>query len=65
MPEPDTVTHEASRRAIVGWVLFDWATQPFFTLVTTFVYAPYFAASVVSDPVEGQALWGYAKGAAG
>jgi UMF1 family MFS transporter len=55
----------ASRRAIVGWVLFDWATQPFFTLVTTFVYAAYFAASVVADPVEGQALWGYAKGAAG
>ena len=65
VPEPDTVTHQASPRAIVGWVLFDWATQPFFTLVTTFVYAPYFAASVVADPVEGQALWGYAKGAAG
>src|SRR5262245_9281305 len=55
----------ASRRAIVGWVLFDWAAQPFFTLVTTFVYAPYFAAAVVGDPVDGQTLWGYAKGAAG
>jgi MFS transporter, UMF1 family len=55
----------ASRRAIVGWVLFDWAAQPFFTLVTTFVYAPYFAAAVVADPVVGQALWGYAKAAAG
>jgi MFS transporter, UMF1 family len=52
-------------RAIVGWVLFDWAAQPFFTLVTTFVYAPYFAAAVVADPVEGQALWGYAKAASG
>ena len=55
----------ASRRAIVGWVLFDWAAQPFFTLVTTFIYAPYFAATVVADPVEGQALWGYAKAASG
>ena len=55
----------APRRAIVGWVLFDWAAQPFFTLVTTFVYAPYFAATVVADPVEGQALWGYAKAASG
>src|SRR5215207_3072457 len=55
----------ATRRAIVGWVLFDCAAQPFFTLVTTFVYAPYFAASVVADPVEGQALWGYAKAASG
>ena len=34
----------ASDRAIVGWLLFDWACQPFFTLVTTFVFAPYFAA---------------------
>ena len=55
----------ASRRAIVGWVLFDWAAQPFFTLVTTFIYAPYFASVIVTDPVEGQALWGYAKAAAG
>jgi MFS transporter, UMF1 family len=55
----------ASRRAIAGWVLFDWAAQPFFTLVTTFVYAPYFASAVMADPVQGQALWGYAKAAAG
>ena len=54
-----------ARLPIIGWVLFDWATQPFFTLVTTFVYAPYFAAAVAADPVEGQALWGYAKAAAG
>ena len=55
----------ASRLAITGWLLFDWAAQPFFTLVTTFVYAPYFASAIASDPVEGQALWGYAKAAAG
>jgi UMF1 family MFS transporter len=55
----------ASRLAITGWVLFDWAAQPFFTLVMTFVYAPYFASAIAADPVEGQALWGFAKGAAG
>jgi UMF1 family MFS transporter len=53
------------RRAIWGWVLFDWACQPFFTLVTTFVYAPYFASVVVGDATRGQALWGFAAGAAG
>jgi MFS transporter, UMF1 family len=53
------------RRAIVGWVLFDWACQPFFTLVTTFVFAPYFAAALARNPVAGQALWGYATAAAG
>jgi len=53
------------RRARVGWVLFDWACQPFFTLVTTFVFAPYFAAALAANPVEGQVLWGYATAAAG
>jgi UMF1 family MFS transporter len=55
----------ASRPAIFGWLLFDWACQPFFTLVTTFVFAPYFAASLAPDPVTGQSLWGYATAAAG
>jgi UMF1 family MFS transporter len=53
------------RRAIAAWVFFDWAAQPFFTLITTFVFAPYFASRVAATPVEGQALWGYATGAAG
>jgi MFS transporter, UMF1 family len=52
-------------RALIGWVLFDWACQPFFTLVTTFVFAPYFAAALAPNPVEGQSLWGYATAAAG
>lgn len=56
---------QTSRAGLVGWVLFDCATQPFFTLVTTFVFAPYFVAAVAADPVTGQALWGYATGAAG
>ncbi|MBS7696811.1 MULTISPECIES: MFS transporter [unclassified Chelatococcus] len=53
------------KRAVVAWIFFDWATQPFFTLITTFVFAPYFAARLASDPVSGQALWGYATGVAG
>ncbi|TCT03951.1 MFS transporter [Aquabacter spiritensis] len=55
----------APRRALVAWVLFDPACQPFFTLVTTFIFAPYFVSAVVGDPARGQALWGYATGAAG
>jgi UMF1 family MFS transporter len=51
--------------AIIGWILFDWAAQPFFTLVTTFVFAPYFATHVAPDPASGQALWGFATAAAG
>jgi UMF1 family MFS transporter len=56
---------QRSRRAILGWVFFDWACQPFFTLVTTFIFAPYFAAALAPDPVTGQSLWGYATACAG
>jgi MFS transporter, UMF1 family len=59
------VSKSTSSKAIAGWVLFEWASQPFFTLITTFVYAPYFAASVASNPADGQALWGFAASAAG
>ncbi|MDQ4062181.1 MAG: MFS transporter [Pseudomonadota bacterium] len=55
----------ASRAAVFGWILFDWAQQPFFTLVTTFVFAPYFAARFIEDPARGQALWGLGVGLAG
>jgi UMF1 family MFS transporter len=54
-----------SRRALVGWALFDCAVHPFFVLVSTFVFAPYFAAVLAPDPVAGQALWGYATAGAG
>lgn len=55
----------APRRALVSWVLYDWAAQPFFTLVLTFLFAPYFASAVVGDAARGQTLWGYAAAAAG
>lgn len=46
-------------------MLYDWAAQPFFTLVTTFIFAPYFAAHVAPDPVSGQQTWAWAAGTAG
>jgi UMF1 family MFS transporter len=53
------------RSAVAGWMLFAWATEPFFTLITTFVFAPYFATHVAADPASGQSLWGFATAAAG
>jgi UMF1 family MFS transporter len=55
----------AGRLGQVSWAFFDWANQPFFTLITTFIFAPYFTAFVVGDPTEGQVLWGYVQAAAG
>ncbi len=53
------------RSAVIGWIFFAWAAEPFFTLITTFVFAPYFATHVASDPASGQSLWGFATAAAG
>ena len=58
--EPNT-----PRRGIWGWMFFDWAAQPFFTVVTTFIFGPYFVSRMASDPAAGQAAWGYGIAAAG
>lgn len=53
-------------RGVWGWMFFDWAAQPFFTVVTTFIFGPYFVSSMVlgpdgnPDPVAGQSAWGFA-----
>jgi len=54
----------ASRAALAGWVMFDWAAQPFFSLIQSFGYAPYVVRALVRDPVAGQAYWGYATAGA-
>jgi len=53
------------RSAVISWIFFDWAAQPYFTLITTFVFAPYFATHIAADPASGQSLWGFATAAAG
>jgi len=34
---------------VIGWIFFDWAAQPYFTLITAVVFGRYFAAHVASD----------------
>lgn len=48
---------KSSRKGIVGWMFFDWAAQPFFTVVTTFIFGPYFVARLTSDPIAAQTDW--------
>ena len=56
------------RKRIWGWFFFDWASQPYHTLVITFIFGPYFvsiaAASFLGNGMEGetakaqaQSLW--------
>jgi MFS transporter, UMF1 family len=54
-----------SRSAVTAWMLFDWAAQPFFTVINAFIYAPFFATALARNPADGQALWGYAAAFSG
>src|SRR6476469_6183685 len=63
--DADIANKYPRRAAVISWIFFDWAAQPYFTLITTFVFAPYFASFVAPDPASGQALWGFATAAAG
>lgn len=58
------MTDFALRRRVRGWMMFDFASQPYNTLLLTFIFGPYFA-TVVGDPVAAQSMWGFAIGAAG
>ncbi len=54
----------AGRKRIWGWYFFDWASQPYNTLLLTFIFGPY-VAEVLGDGSAAQAAWGYGTGAAG
>ena len=56
---------EASKLGQFSWALFDWANQPFFTIITTFIFAPYFANVMVGNAVEGQAAWAFTQSTSG
>jgi UMF1 family MFS transporter len=64
------------RQRIWGWWFFDWASQPFNTLLLTFVFGPYFAevatahymASGLDQAASGaaaQAFWGWGQTVSG
>jgi UMF1 family MFS transporter len=49
------MTDVSTRKRIWGWWFFDWASQPFHTLLVTFVFSPFFAA-VAADYFLAQGL---------
>ena len=52
------------KRRIWGWYYFDWASQPYNTLLLTFIFAPYIN-DLLGDGSKAQAAWGYGVGFAG
>ncbi|RVV98146.1 MFS transporter [Mesobaculum littorinae] len=58
------MTEVTKRRRIWGWFFFDWASQPYATLLLTFIFGPYMA-ELLADGAAAQALWGTGVGLAG
>lgn len=54
----------SARKRIWGWFFFDFASQPFNTLLLTFIFGPY-VKELLGDGTAAQAAWGYGIGAAG
>ncbi|WP_113912140.1 MFS transporter [Roseovarius dicentrarchi] len=44
------------RRRIWGWFFFDWASQPYNTLLITFIFAPYIQ-ELIGDGARAQTIW--------
>ena len=64
------------RKRIWGWYFFDWASQPYNTLLLTFIFGPYFTSTVTANLIsegiateaaraQAQAYWGWGLAAAG
>ena len=53
------------KKRMWGWLLYDWASQPYSTVLLTFTFAPFFTSFVVGDPVKGQAVWAFMISAVG
>ncbi|MEP1612975.1 MAG: MFS transporter [Roseobacter sp.] len=64
------------QKRIWGWYFFDWASQPYNTLLLTFIFGPYFAQTATETLIsqgmtsqaakaQAQAYWGYGLTASG
>lgn len=54
----------ALKKRIWGWFFFDWASQPYNTLLITFIFAPY-VKELIGDGARAQAAWGFGIGLTG
>ncbi len=54
----------SARKRIWGWFFFDWASQPYNTLLLTFIFGPY-VKEMLGDGTRAQSAWGFGIGAAG
>ena len=45
------------KKTIFSWSMYDFANQPFTTLVVTFIYSTYFTQAIAPDEITGTMLW--------
>ena len=58
------MANNSAKKRLWGWFFFDWASQPYNTLLLTFIFGPY-VKEVLGDGTSAQAAWGFGIGAAG
>jgi UMF1 family MFS transporter len=46
-----------NRRAVLAWSFYDFANQPFSTIIVTFIYSAFFVKVIASNDQEGTFLW--------
>jgi UMF1 family MFS transporter len=55
----------ANRRTVAAWCLYDWASNAWPTVVSSFVFAAYVTREVAPNPEVGTAWWGTGTALAG
>lgn len=46
-----------NRKEVLAWSFYDFANQPFTTIIVTFIYSAYFANVIAPDPQVGTTMW--------
>ena len=46
-----------NKKEIIAWSLYDFANQPFTTLIVTFIFSAFFTESLAQDNQQGTYLW--------
>ena len=46
------------KRTIFSWSIYDFANQPFTTIILTFIYSTFFVDFIALDGESGAVMWG-------
>ena len=51
------ISEEKQKKQIISWSLYDFANQPYTTLIITFIYSAFFVNYIAGDEQQGTFLW--------